>query len=61
MILEIAVVGLFAATVYEYVTNALFRAKVQDDATALEAKVPGFVSKVKSVVAAVEADLKGKL
>ena len=61
MIIEIAVVGLFGAAVYEAVTNAAFRAKVQADATALEAKVPGFVSKVKSVVATVEADVKSKL
>jgi len=62
MIVEIAVVAGLGVGVYNFVTNAAFKAKVVADAAALEAKVPGFVSTVKSVygkvVATVEADVK---
>lgn len=61
MILEAGVVVALLAGGYEVVTNSSFRAKVKADALALEAKVPGFVSKVKSAVATLEADVKSKL
>ena len=62
MILEVSLAVIAGLGVYNFCTNAAFKAKVVADATALEAKVPGFVSTVKSVygkvVAAVEADVK---
>jgi len=62
MIVEGLVVVALGVGVYNFFTNASFKAKVLADATALESKVPGFVSTVKSVygkvVAAVEADVK---
>ena len=62
MIVEIAVVAALGVGAYNFFTNASFKAKVVADATALEAKIPGFVSSVKSfygkVVSAVEADVK---
>ena len=62
MILEIGVAAALGVGVYNFFTNASFKAKVVSDFTSLEAKVPSFVSTVKSlygkVVAAVEADVK---
>jgi hypothetical protein len=53
----VAVVAL-AIGVYEYFSNASFKAKVTADFTALQAKVPSFVSTVKADVSAVVADIK---
>ena len=62
MILEVGLVVVAGLGVYNFFTNAAFKAKVVADAAALEAKVPGFVSTVKSVygkvVETVEADVK---
>lgn len=62
MILELGVVAGLAVGAYNFFTNASFRAKAVSDFQALEAKVPNFVSTVKSVygkvVSTVAADVK---
>ena len=62
MVILLVAVAALGVGVYNFITNAAFRAKAVSDFVALEAKVPAFVSTVKSeygkVVATVEADVK---
>jgi hypothetical protein len=58
MVFEVVAVAALAIGVYEYFSNASFKAKVTADFTALQAKVPSFVSTVKADVSAVVADIK---
>ena len=58
MILELVVAAALAVGVYNYFTDASFKARVTNDLADLESKVPSFVSRVKAVYGKVAADIE---